>query len=151
AMARPLGEDGLVDPLGGAADLAAGRLALAATDAIEADPLRSLRLVRLACELGLEPDDAARAAARAGAPRLARVAAERIYAELRRVLAAARPGDGMRLAIELGCAAAVLPELEALRGVEQSRFHHLDVLDHTLEVLDRLALVEADPAAVFGA
>jgi poly(A) polymerase len=151
AIARPLDGGGLVDPLGGAADLAAGRLALAAPGAIEADPLRSLRLVRLACELGLEPDGAARAAARESAPKLARVAAERVYGELRRVLGSSRPGEGMRLALELGCAAAVLPELEALRGVEQSRYHHLDVLDHTLAVLDRLVEVENEPVATFGA
>ena len=38
---------------------------------------------------------------------------------------------------ELGAGRVVLPELEALRGVEQNRFHHLDVLGHTLEVLER--------------
>ena len=38
---------------------------------------------------------------------------------------------------EVGATEVVLPELEALRGVEQSRFHHLDVYDHTLEVLER--------------
>jgi len=151
AIARPLAGGSLVDPLGGVQDLAAGRLRLAAAGAIDADPLRSLRLVRLACELDLRPDEAARAAARAAAPRLAAVAAERVYGELCRILASARPGDGMRLALELGCTAAVLPELEQLRGVEQSRFHHLDVLDHTLDVLDRLVEIERAPAEIFGA
>ncbi len=37
---------------------------------------------------------------------------------------------------EIGAGAAVLPELEALRGVEQNRFHHTDVYEHTLEMLD---------------
>ena len=37
----------------------------------------------------------------------------------------------------LGALGAVLPELEALRGVEQSAYHHADVYEHTLEVLDR--------------
>jgi len=150
AIARPLEGGAVVDPLGGTTDLAAGRLRLAAPGAIAADPLRSLRLVRLACELDLRPDHATRVAASDGAPGLAAVAAERVYGELRRVLASRRPGDGMRLAIELGVAAAVLPELEALRGIEQSRYHHLDVLDHTLEVLDHLVEVERDPAAAFG-
>ena len=39
---------------------------------------------------------------------------------------------------ELGATALVLPELEALHGVEQSRFHHRDVYGHTLEVLERV-------------
>ena len=51
------------------------------------------------------------------------------------MLARRRAGDGLAL-WKLGATAAVLPELEALRGVEQNRYHHLDVLDHTLEVLD---------------
>ena len=50
-----------------------------------------------------------------------------------------------------GLTAQVLPELEALRGVEQNVFHHLDVHDHTLEVLDQVAAIERDPlAAGFG-
>ena len=44
---------------------------------------------------------------------------------------------------ELGATAAVLPELEALRGVEQSRYHHRDVYGHTLEVLERTIALEA--------
>ncbi len=150
AIAWPLAGGEVVDPLGGAADLEAGRLRLASPSAIDADPLRSLRLVRLACELGLSPDDAARAAARRAAPRLGEVAAERVYGELRRVLASGRPADGMRLALGLGCCAAVLPELDALRGVEQSRYHHLDVLDHTLETLACVDEIERDPAVTFG-
>ncbi len=43
---------------------------------------------------------------------------------------------------EYGLTAAVLPELMALRGVEQNDFHHLDVYDHTLEVLDAVASLE---------
>jgi poly(A) polymerase len=41
----------------------------------------------------------------------------------------------------------VLPELLALRGVEQNEFHHLDVHDHTLEVLDQVVAIERDPLA----
>src|SRR5207249_2822983 len=48
---------------------------------------------------------------------------------------AARAAEGLELLSEVGATAAVLPELEALRGVEQSRYHHSDVYGHTLEVL----------------
>ena len=44
----------------------------------------------------------------------------------------------------------MLPELDALRGVEQSRYHHLDVYGHTLEVLEQAVALERDPAAVLG-
>jgi hypothetical protein len=46
-----------------------------------------------------------------------------------------------------GITAQVLPELLALRGVEQNEFHHLDVHDHTLEVLDAVVAIERDPLA----
>ena len=45
-----------------------------------------------------------------------------------------------------GAADAVLPELDALRGIEQSAYHHLDVYDHTLAVLDAAIELERDPA-----
>jgi putative nucleotidyltransferase with HDIG domain len=58
--------------------------------------------------------------------------------------------EGIRLAADLGLLATVLPEVDALRGVEQSTFHHLDVFDHTLEALARLVELGADPVPVFG-
>jgi poly(A) polymerase len=44
----------------------------------------------------------------------------------------------------------VLPELDAMRGVQQSRFHHLDVYGHTLEVLARTIALQEEPAAILG-
>jgi UTP:GlnB (protein PII) uridylyltransferase len=58
---------------------------------------------------------------------------------------------GLQLMDAHGITAQVLPELLALRGVEQNVFHHLDVHDHTLEVLDQVAAIERDPlGAGFG-
>jgi putative nucleotidyltransferase with HDIG domain len=116
-----------------------------------------LRLVRLAVELDLEPEPQTRVAARAEAQGLRRISAERIFLELRRIVAAPGAIEGLELMGELGAMEVVLPELQALRGVEQSRFHHRDVYGHTIEVLGRtIALVGAcernapDPAGVFG-
>jgi putative nucleotidyltransferase with HDIG domain len=58
---------------------------------------------------------------------------------------------GLELASDLGLTAGVLPELEAMRGIEQNPFHHLDVHDHTLAVLEATIELERDPVAVFGA
>jgi poly(A) polymerase len=150
AIAEPLAGGALIDPLGGQADLASGRLRLAAPDALREDPLRAMRLVRLACELSLEPDADARSAAREVAPGLLSVAPERVYAELRRIIASDRAVEGARMLITLGLAAVVLPELDALVGVGQSDFHHLDVGEHTLEVLTETIKLQRDPAARFG-
>lgn len=137
AIAEPIAGGEIIDPLGGCRDLRSGTLRLAGPQAFEHDPLRVLRLVRIAVELGLEPDEltADRAAESAGA--LGAVSAERVFGELRRIVAADRARSGLELMSSLGATAVVLPELEALRGVEQNRFHDLDVHDHTLAVLDR--------------
>ena len=52
---------------------------------------------------------------------------------------------GLELMDELGLTAVVLPELAALRGVEQNVFHHRDVHGHTLEVLEAVALARDRP------
>ncbi len=150
ALAEPLAGGGLIDPLGGLRDLEEGRLRLASADALEADPLRAMRLVRFVCELDVAVDPAATAAARRVARRLDEVAAERIYGELKRIIASDRAVTGVALLGELGLTAVVLPELEALRGVSQSRYHHLDVADHTQEVLVELIGLQNDPGSVFG-
>jgi poly(A) polymerase len=137
AIAEPLAGGEPIDPLGGVADLRAGRLRMAGASAFAADPLRVLRLVRLAVELDLHAEDETVRSAGAHARELRGVAAERVFAELRRIVSAREARRGLELMSSLGATAVVLPELEALRGVQQSRFHHLDVLGHTLEVLDR--------------
>jgi tRNA nucleotidyltransferase/poly(A) polymerase len=147
AMAEPLAGGPVVDLFGGAADLADRRLRAVGPGAFAADPLRTLRAVRFAVELGFEIEPATAAGAAAQAPALAGVAAERVFAELRRVIASPAPRAGLERMSELGATAAILPELEALRGVEQSVYHHRDVHDHTLEVLDAVVLIERDPAA----
>jgi poly(A) polymerase len=137
AIAEPLAGGEPIDPLGGLADLRAGRLRMAAEGAFADDPLRVLRLVRVAIELQLDVEPQTALAARAQAARLGDVSAERVFAELRRILACERARAGLEMLEELGAGAVVLPELRALRGVEQNRYHHLDVHGHTLEVLDR--------------
>ena len=151
AMAEPVAGGALIDPHGGAADLAARRLRMVSAAAFDADPLRTLRVVRLATELGfdVDPDTAAAAAQRAAL--LPGVAPERVFAELRRVIGAEDPLRGLALMDELALTPQVLPEFDALRGVGQSRYHHRDVHGHTLEVLQRVVDLERDPASVVGA
>jgi poly(A) polymerase len=149
AMAVPLAGGELIDPHGGAADLAARTLRMVADDAYARDRLRPLRLARFATELGFEPDAQTAKATREWAPAVADVAGERVFAELRRIVLAPRVLEGLRLSEDLGVLRAVLPELTALHGVEQSHFHHLDVYEHTLEVLRSLLDVEQRLDEVF--
>jgi tRNA nucleotidyltransferase/poly(A) polymerase len=147
AMAEPLDGGELLDPHGGREDLAARRLRMVGPSALDEDPLRTLRAVRQAVELGLEIEPGTLAAVAAHAPGLTRVAPERIFAELKRVVGAGDVRRGLALMDANGLTAAVLPELLPLRGVEQSVYHHADVHEHTLQVLDAVIGLEADPAA----
>jgi putative nucleotidyltransferase with HDIG domain len=146
AMAEPLGGGELLDPHGGRADLEARRLRMVGPGAFADDPLRTLRAARIATELELAVDPRTAEAVRERAPDLARVAAERVFAELKRIVAGERPVAGLELMDELGLVAVVLPELGALRGVEQNVFHHRDVHGHTLEVLEAVVQLEAGAA-----
>jgi putative nucleotidyltransferase with HDIG domain len=150
AIATPVAGGDDIDPLGGLDDLLARRLRMASPRAFADDPLRVLRLVRLALELGFEPDPDTAHAASVTAPELPGVSGERVFMELRRILASPRALEGLALMDSLGITAAVLPELEALRGVQQSRYHHRDVHGHTLEALERTIALQADPAAILG-
>ncbi len=151
AMAQALSGGELVDPFGGRDDLAARRLRMVSARAFEADPLRTLRVVRLACELGFGVDPATGAAARQSSPRVSGVAAERVFAELKRIMATERAPQGLDLLDELGVTAVILPELSALHGVDQSQYHHLDVGAHTRAVLAATIELQHAPSVWFGA
>jgi poly(A) polymerase len=150
ALAQPLGGDELIDPFGGLRDLDERRLRMVSADAFDRDPLRTLRAVRLSCELSFELEPRTAAEARRNARGLERVSPERIFEEFKRILCAPDPGAGLGLMADLGLTAVVLPELWALRGVEQSRFHHLDVYEHTLSVLAETVTLEQAPHARLG-
>lgn len=150
AVAQPLGGGDPLDPLGGLADLQARRLRLAGPSAFEDDPLRVLRLVRVSVELDLAPDPDAIRAAREQCTRLAEVSPERVFLELQRILAAPRVLRGLELMDELQATAIVLPELDAMKGIEQSRYHHRDVYGHTIEVLDRVVALTSEPMEMVG-
>jgi tRNA nucleotidyltransferase/poly(A) polymerase len=147
AMAEPLAGGELLDPHAGRADLAARRLRMVGPSALAEDPLRTLRAVRQAVELDLEIEPATLAAVHANAAGLEDVAPERIFGELKRVVGAEDPRRGLALMDVHGLTAVVLPELLPLRGVAQSVYHHADVHEHTLEVLDAVVELQRDPAA----
>ena len=141
-----------IDPTGGLGRPRGRRAARGlASAAFADDPLRLLRAARLAAELGFELEDGTVALARDTASRAGEPAGER---QLRRAAPARSPRPTLSQASSCSTSSArrrgVLPEVEALRGVEQNPNHHLDVHGHTLEVLRRLLELEADLAQVAG-
>jgi poly(A) polymerase len=129
----------LIDPFGGAVDLAAGRLRtpLSPEESFSDDPLRMLRAARFLAGYGLQPDDGLVAAVRALHDRLEIVSPERIRMELDKLLVVARPGPGLWFLVDTGLAEEFLPELPAL-ALEQDPIHrHKDVLAHTIAVVEK--------------
>jgi poly(A) polymerase len=142
AMAEPLAGGQVLDPHGGRADLEARLVRMVSRGALAEDPLRTLRAIRLVTELSLSLDDETARAVMAHAVAIEQVAPERVFGELKRIVTSSQPRLGVDLMDRYGLLAAVLPELLALKGVEQNVFHHADVYDHTLEVLDAVVQIE---------
>ena len=143
ALARPLDGDDIVDPLSGLDDLAAGRLRLCSPASLDDDPLRVLRLARLARVFDLVPDAAATEAAIRASSGLSRVSGERVRDELCSLLGTRAAPVALRDLAVWGALAVILPEVDRLRGVEQNPYHHLDVFEHTLEALTYIVGVVA--------
>jgi putative nucleotidyltransferase with HDIG domain len=152
AVALPLAalDSEPIDPTGGLADVDDRLLRAVSPRSFSDDPLRVLRLARLGSMRGLKLERGTIELARAAAPFAGETAGERQFAELRMIVAGADPIRGIGLIDEVGATGSVLPEIEALRGVEQNPNHHLDVYDHTLEVLAQLLGIERDVARLAG-
>jgi tRNA nucleotidyltransferase (CCA-adding enzyme) len=145
----------ILDPLGGRADLLAGRLRASDPARFGEDPLRALRVARLAAQLEMEPDG--ELTELSAAQDLSAIAPERIFGEFRKLLLGARlPSRGLRFLEQTGLLAH-FPQLESLRGVLQDPQWHPegDVWTHTLMVVDEAAALrqgdEDDLALMFGA
>ncbi|MGD9697255.1 MAG: HD domain-containing protein [Thermoleophilia bacterium] len=150
AIAVPVAEGAApVDPLGGLADLRSRTLRMAGDGAFAADPVRLLRVARLAEQLGFGVDAATAARARRDAPRVWEAPPERLADELGRIASLPRADRALAGLDALGALGALVPELEDCRGVEQSPYHHKDVLGHILEVVEHAAELALDPEPVF--
>lgn len=148
ALALPVGGGALVDLFGGRADLDGGVLRLVGDDALRNDPVRLVRLARLACQLGFAVDEGTRLRARMDAGLVTRPASERVADELRRIARMPDAWRGIELLDDLGVLGVIVPELEEGRGLEQTPYHHKDVLGHTLEVVRHVCDIRADPVAL---
>jgi len=127
----------LIDPHDGMADLLGKvlRTPLSPQVSFSDDPLRMLRAARFIAVLGVTPDPALVDAARELAPRLEIVSAERIRAELDKLIVADRPSAGLWFLVETGLADHFLPAMR----LEQDPIHrHKDVLSHTFAVVENV-------------
>jgi tRNA nucleotidyltransferase/poly(A) polymerase len=138
AMALDVHANAILDPLEGAKDLHAKILRACSPDSILQDPVRILRGIRMAAAFDCQIEKSTRAQMKEHAAELTRISAERQRDELFKILKGPKPHDSIRALEMLGTFPYILPELSAMKGVEQTSPHVYDVWTHTLEVLASL-------------
>ncbi|MFD6176775.1 MULTISPECIES: CCA tRNA nucleotidyltransferase [unclassified Isoptericola] len=147
AMAVRLPELTFVDPFDGLADLARRvlRTPIAPERSFDDDPLRMMRAARFAAQLGFDVEPATRQAIVDMAGRIDIVSAERVQAEITKLLLSDRPRAGLEVLVDTGLADHVLPELPALRLEIDEHHRHKDVYQHSLTVLEQAIAQETGP------
>jgi poly(A) polymerase len=134
--------DRLVDLVGGSQDLKLGLIRAIGDprERFEEDRLRMVRAVRFAAHLGFTIEEGTFKAIRQQAQTVTRIAWERIGDEITRILLEGGARKGLELLDETELLRAVLPEVEAMKGVEQSPDFHPegDVFTHTLLMFGQL-------------
>ena len=142
----------LVDPFGGIRDLNEGilRTPLDPDITFSDDPLRMMRAVRFASQLGFRIADDTFEAISRNAKRIEIVSAERVMVELNKIMLSPTPSVGLKLMLKCGLMELILPEIATLRGVETVKNvddrsgvtvfkGHKDIFFHTMQVLDNVA------------
>ncbi len=130
-----------LDLYGGEADLRAGIIRAVGEPErrFREDPLRILRGIRFASQLGFAIEPGTLAGMEATAGLIATLSQERITTELDKLLRGKAPRDGLESLRATGALAFALPELVPMIGCEQNRFHRFDVWGHTVATVDAIA------------
>lgn len=132
----------LLDPFGGVADMmdCTIKTPLDPDITFSDDPLRMMRAVRFASQLGFYLDSETFDAIARNKDRIRIITKERIVDELNKIMLSRKPSVGWTLLSKTGLLPFIFPELDALRGVETVAGRgHKDVFLHTLQVLDNVA------------
>ena len=132
----------LVDPFDGLGDLDLQiiRTPLDPDITFSDDPLRMMRAIRFATQLGFKIDDVTFEAIARNASRIEIISRERISDELTKIMASPMPSIGWELLSQAGLLKLILPELEAMKGVQTVNGRgHKDNFLHTLAVVDNVA------------
>jgi poly(A) polymerase len=150
ALAISLNKDSLgevLDPFGGLDDIQHKilRTPLDPDTTFTDDPLRMMRAVRFAAQLGFIISDETLASVIRNAERIKIVSAERITVELNKIIATEFPSSGFLLLEKTGLLNIILPEVDRLKGVEDKEGKgHKDNFHHTVKVLDNVAAKSDD-------
>ena len=126
------------DPLGGAVDLREKRLRACSPGSFEDDPVRTLRAVRFAAQLGFRIEAGTLQSLRMSVPRLLETSPERRRDEVLKILSGKRVSAALATMDRLDLFPLVFPGLRTMKGVAQPAPHVHDVWEHTLSVVKHL-------------
>ncbi len=128
----------IYDPLDGLADITGRVIRACSENSIQDDPLRILRAYRFAGHLGFSMDQGLLSLIKGSMGELKRVAGERIRDELFLILSQPNASEVLKKMEDILLVSALFPEVEAMKGCQQNRYHRLDVWDHSLECVRQL-------------
>lgn len=132
----------LIDPFGGIQDIEDKiiRTPLDPGITFSDDPLRMMRAIRFATQLGFTIEKTTLEAITKNKNRIQIISRERIGEELNKIILSSKPSIGFRLLEKTGLLEIIFPELYRMKGREEvNGIGHKDNFYHTLEVLDRIA------------
>ena len=132
----------LTDPFGGISDIEKQiiKTPLSPDDTFSEDPLRMMRAAYFSSKLGFNIDENCFNAIKRQSKRIKIVSAERIRDEFIKILETNKPSVGLTILQKTGLLKLVFPEIDIMHGMEQtSEWHHKDIFDHTMQVVDNAA------------
>lgn len=145
ALAISLNQDAfgeLIDPFGGVTDIQNKilRTPLEPSQTYSDDPLRMMRAIRFAATLNFSIEERSLQAIKKEAARISIVSMERVMVEFNKMMLSEKPSIGLKLMEQTGLLQLIIPELTALRGIEEVEGQtHKDNFWHTLEVVDNIS------------
>lgn len=138
AIAYNLRDNTIIDPMDGANDIRAKVIRACSPTSLSDDPVRVLRGVRQAAAFEFKIEKNTRELMKQAVSQIERISPERLRDEIFKILNGPKAGASIRALEMLGALSHLMPELLAMKGVEQSPPHVYDVWMHTLAVLDHL-------------
>lgn len=135
------GSFNIIDPFHGQADLDSRLIRSVSDKTFQEDSVRLLRAIRLSKEMGFEIEAKTEKLIVKDAKLVENVPGERIREELLRLFSLAGSADTLRYMDELGLLTRIIPELSAMKGVEQPKEHYWHVFDHSIETVATTAFL----------